>query len=118
MTVSVKRAQQIKNRELYGGDPDLISAANPNVVHGKYSTYTNWACRCDPCKKAWSNYVQAAKARRGVRPVPEGLHGTQNAYGNYGCRCEACTEAWRIATLDRAHRRRQRALDAKRETTE
>lgn len=49
-------------------------AADPSLApHGVLTTYSNWACRCDKCKTAWSEYMreyhQRRKATRGVRPA-------------------------------------------------
>jgi uncharacterized protein with ATP-grasp and redox domains len=28
------------------------------LVHGRASTYNNYKCRCDECRKAWADYIR------------------------------------------------------------
>lgn len=32
--------------------------------HGIYTTYTNWRCRCEPCKSAMKEWLSAHRAKR------------------------------------------------------
>lgn len=34
------------------------TASGKDVVHGRASSYNNHGCRCDPCTKAWREYMQ------------------------------------------------------------
>lgn len=79
--------------------------------HGTTNGYTNYACRCQPCRDAWAAYCYTREAKRAALLAAGKLlviHGTPNAYGNYGCRCAPCTEANTAAARDLRHRR---ALD-------
>jgi hypothetical protein len=69
------------------------------VEHGRYSTYTNYKCRCDKCKEA--NRVRQMHYRlmaqiRAAAENPEALktkqweHGTYRGYREGGCRCDDC----------------------------
>ena len=29
-----------------------------DLVHGRASTYNNYKCRCDECRKAWADYIR------------------------------------------------------------
>ena len=85
------RAQARRNRERLDQDPDAVE-------HGLYTTYSNWDCRCDPCREAWRTYCAARRAKKkslvaaGDPSVP---HGTATCYTNWGCRCNLCREAKR-----------------------
>lgn len=40
-------------------------AADPSLAkHGLILTYSNWGCRCAPCKEAWSAYMREYHAKR------------------------------------------------------
>lgn len=28
------------------------------LIHGRASTYNNYKCRCDECRKAWADYIR------------------------------------------------------------
>lgn len=43
---AVRTAGQVARRA------DQITADPSLAVHGKYTTYNNWHCRCDPCVEA------------------------------------------------------------------
>jgi hypothetical protein len=81
--------------------------------HGKVSSYANGKCRCDRCKRAWSEYqsryrkdnrkATAAITDRYRRAVAESrdetgmsrlikTHGLPGSY-NSGCRCQDCRSA-------------------------
>lgn len=64
--------------------------------HGTTSTYTNYGCRCDDCRVAWSAYMRTASKRRHERGLEPGdpRHGKASSYSNYRCRCGACRDAW------------------------
>lgn len=80
--------------------------------HGNPSTYFNHKCRCEPCKKAASEYRKAQKARG----LPEGdkRHGTTNGYFGWGCRCDLCKAAMSeyVRTPERRSSQRTRHLKA------
>lgn len=42
----------------------------PHVPHGTLSTYTNWQCRCDPCRAANTSYKHTHRTRLPVRDNP------------------------------------------------
>lgn len=91
-----------------------LAADDPR--HGIASSYVNHACRCQPCRDAWSKYHQpygaAARRRRGqlprkpARPIDE-IHGTRYAYVKRGCRCAECRKA--AANYQADYRKRCRA---------
>lgn len=73
--------------------------------HGKYSTYTNYKCRCEECKAAALEVQRSRTAKkrgesefiprqRGRKAGPV-KHGTVTQYQNGGCRCEECKGAIR-----------------------
>lgn len=67
--------------------------------HGTINGYTNYGCRCDPCREANSKSTSRRKLvlhGKGLDPDDE-RHGTYNGYTNYGCRCDAC----KLAARDR-----------------
>ena len=76
--------------------------ASRAVMHGAYSTYVYWKCRCEACREGNARYH--ASRRAGRRPEDAAEHGTRSTYHNYGCRCEACCAA-------EAAYQRQRWLD-------
>ena len=74
--------------------------------HGTVSRYSNNACRCDECRKAWSDHIREYNHRTGRRKpreqylaelraaivVPE--HGTAVRYNKpHSCRCDECRAA-------------------------
>lgn len=63
--------------------------------HGTVTGYTNYKCRCEPCRKSWREY-KAARIRQqkidGLAP-DDARHGTMNAYMNFSCRCNECDAA-------------------------
>jgi hypothetical protein len=62
--------------------------------HGTVGEYTNWGCRCDPCRDVYNSYERARRHARASRPVPADVeHGTYATYINYGCRCDRCRAA-------------------------
>ena len=67
--------------------------------HGTTHAYTNFGCRCEPCKEANSKASTKRRLTRVEHGLPEDddRHGTYNAYTNYGCRCQAC----KLAARDR-----------------
>lgn len=36
----------------------------PVDIHGRYTTYANWRCRCRACTDAWAEDYRAYRARR------------------------------------------------------
>lgn len=65
------------------------------IKHGTRSGYSNYGCKCDPCREAERDYRRSyTRQYTGTGPVPEGVrHGTRYAYKRYGCRCEECKAA-------------------------
>jgi hypothetical protein len=64
------------------------------IAHGTYSKYTNHKCRCDDCRKAWTEYTRQRRRKRWASTTANGLpssveHGAW-AYFNWGCRCNVC----------------------------
>ena len=58
-------AAQARKARLVGKAAQL--AADPTLArHGRPGTYTNWGCRCDECRAAWSAYFRVYRAG-GVR---------------------------------------------------
>lgn len=75
--------------------------------HGTSGGYANHHCRCDRCKRAWSDYC-ADYFEALAENVPERVHGTYNGYRNYKCRCRPCKDA------NAAYARRYKAQDSPR----
>lgn len=66
------------------------------LPHGRAGTYTNWNCRCDRCRAAWTAYFAVQKHQRAVRLRAGEVtvsHGLASTYNNWGCRCDRCREA-------------------------
>jgi len=40
---------------------------SPLPKHGRPSTYVNWGCRCEKCRKANADAQRIARARRAAR---------------------------------------------------
>lgn len=66
------------------------------IQHGTINGYSNQACRCDECKKAWRAYNTPQRDADGRtyelrgRQMPEDVHGTVDGYYNWKCRCNEC----------------------------
>jgi hypothetical protein len=73
--------------------------------HGSMNGYTNWLCRCQPCRDEWAAYCQRRKAERPPLAPDDPRHGKASTYGNWNCRCSQCTRAWADATRERSRRR-------------
>ncbi len=74
--------------------------------HGTRSTYINYRCRCDACRRANSDYQLRSIARRRAERF-DVSHGSYSTYVNYGCRCAECRDAARAC--QRARRERMRS---------
>lgn len=66
-------------------------------VHGTIRGYTDFNCRCSPCREANRVSCRRAREKRMSRPVPDHVHGTTNGYSSYACRCADCSRAAREA---------------------
>lgn len=90
-----------KNRQARDARRALQLAEDPTIVpHGTLSTYTNWKCRCVPCRGANTAAVAAARKERADRLAADptlAVHGKNSTYLNWGCRCTPCREAHAIA---------------------
>ena len=74
------------------------------------SKYTMYGCRCDVCRKMYSDYQKRtrAAARQRVAADPSQIpHGTRTGYAFYACRCDACRTA--NTTYQRGLRERKMA---------
>lgn len=52
-----RRENRVRQRERFAADPSI-------AVHGRVSTYTNYGCRCTPCREAGVAAVQDYRARK------------------------------------------------------
>lgn len=52
-----QRERGRRRAELIKADPSL-------APHGVVTTYSNWKCRCEPCKAKWSEYMAEYHQRR------------------------------------------------------
>jgi hypothetical protein len=65
------------------------------IPHGTSNAYTNYACRCPPCKEAGrirnkrQRENRKARLRASFDRIPHGIRG----YKNYGCKCGVCKAA-------------------------
>jgi hypothetical protein len=57
---------------------------------GTYASYTNYACRCDPCKQAGRDYRANRKKHAVESNFADYVHG--NDTYNLGCRCAICVK--------------------------
>ena len=85
---------------------NIVDAHGRDVQHGRITTYTNYGCRCNPCKKAATDYAKQYRENRQPIGPDDPRHGTRTGYGT-GCRCEDCTSA---ATLYQ-NQLRQKAIE-------
>jgi len=86
--VNQYQRNRARQREMYGDTiPDFVQ-------HGSSITYSNWRCRCQPCRAAWADLIREMQKARKAKGVPDDLHGRASTYGNWCCRCEPCTAAW------------------------
>jgi len=68
-----------------------------SLCHGTTSQYTRYKCRCELCRKAYSDWKKIYLAKKGVTtgndqyslPVP---HGSKRSYSR-GCKCDLCRAA-------------------------
>lgn len=73
---------------------NLANGVEP-LIHNA-STYRNWGCRCEKCRKAhsfhilMSRYARAERLRDDPSLAP---HGVCTTYENWMCRCAPCTAA-------------------------
>ncbi len=76
------------------GDP--LDPNNPDDErHGTLNGYTNYHCKCVPCRTFGRAYSKKMARKRRQKGLPAGskLHGTEGGYSNYKCRCVPCLEA-------------------------
>lgn len=74
--------------------------------HGTTNGYSNLACRCQPCRDAWTAYLLGRREVRAEQIAPDDpRHGTYSFYVNHKCRCELCREANRVLAAARRTRR-------------
>lgn len=86
-------------------------AGSTNVACTEPPPATKYGCRCQVCRRANTDAMRAANARRrAALPVtsPTLKHGTTGTCSNHGCRCDACTEAVREANRNRPSRSQRR----------
>lgn len=53
-------AQRVKQNGLVA---ELAARPRDQVPHGRYG-YSNWSCRCEVCRAAWSHLMALTRARR------------------------------------------------------
>jgi len=58
----MRKARQARKARRHLVDGRLVATTAPE--HGKPSTYSNWACRCQPCTGAWATYAATRKGAR------------------------------------------------------
>jgi len=64
------------------------------MIHGRYTTYVNYACHCPACKAAWATYSYNRRVARQAAGVPANVkHGSNSTYTNWRCHCDACKAA-------------------------
>jgi hypothetical protein len=68
--------------------------------HGKYTTYKYWACRCERCREANTEYH---REQRASSPVTN--HG--RAGYDKGCRCDTCVSGRRRLEREKLARNRE-----------
>ena len=103
-------AKREYDRQYRRNNPDKVRAAREKrkqtpfeeIKHGKYTTYNNYACRCDECTADYKRYLEDTRDQRQEyyksllqTPYEEIEHGSYYGYARLGCRCPACTEAKR-----------------------
>lgn len=87
-----------------------FNTRSKSLKHGTRAGYAR-KCRCEPCKKANSDYLKAYRLKRGItQSTYDGrkfAHGTYYSYQMGYCRCDLCVEAGRIHRQRNADRRRE-----------
>jgi hypothetical protein len=79
------------HRERMRGWATRVAGSPPE--HGTVNAYTNYGCRCGPCKAAQSEENRRQYEKRKARS-DQAPHGTVSAYTNWGCRCLDCWRAY------------------------
>ena len=70
--ISRSQAHIAKVRERLGSKPPAQIYVHLGAsTHGRYTTYSNHGCRCNPCRLAWNEYCTSAYRRRKVRKDAE-----------------------------------------------
>jgi len=112
-----ERAKQRK-RERYAekrkGIPLKINPDNVQI-HGTTNSYQRWKCRCEMCKKVYSESTKRRRLERFAEYKENNYagvtHGTVFGYNQAGCRCEPCTKA---VVANRTERYRKTPIEVKR----
>lgn len=77
-----------------------MTEPNPNLVHGRRSTYVNHKCHCPPCREANTAGIRRRRQERYAETqasgLPPGIEHGESAYSNWGCRCDICSSAQKI----------------------
>ena len=64
-----------------------------SMVHGTYTAYARWGCRCDRCRQYQNERVARGRADRlTAGRIQHGRTGWDD-----GCRCDICRDAHQIA---------------------
>ena len=84
------------------------------IRHGRYTSYTNLACRCQDCREAHTVKTRAVRAAQVALAPDDPRHGRVSTYLNYGCRCRLCTEAKRASKIAEWARRKEAASETRR----
>lgn len=69
-----------------------MNSRNAEIPHGMAGGYTNYKCRCVPCKNAFkhSQIMYVFRYLDSGKPLP---HGKVWCYSKLGCRCVRCSRA-------------------------
>ena len=77
---------------------------SPDAPHGTLNGYSNYDCRCVPCRRANLEYhlpMRDVRHGRMLRGEVDPPHGDENTYFNYKCRCRPCKDAHNTANTRR-----------------
>ena len=75
--------------------PERRSYNKTPYSHGDYRMYFIKGCRCEPCRKAATEYSRNLRHAHKVNPPKNIVHGRATTYKHFGCRCKPCGMAMR-----------------------
>lgn len=70
--------------------------------HGTINGYCNHECRCEECRRAWTDYCLLRRVQRAsALAADDPRHGKESTYFNHQCRCDECRAAHTVAARAR-----------------
>lgn len=82
--------KRVTDKEMRDNRAALLATGRREVPHGTISTYTNYDCRCEPCRTEASRHRKRQRYLKSHQDPDTLPHGTLTCYTDYGCRCMEC----------------------------